>query len=129
MLKEKGFIKLRWLLLLGLLAGGVIVYAKENPSTFLTDSPASSPQVSSGPTAKVENTVEEIKNSLKKLSKSESVNDKEIRELGEPETITKKDEANFYEAAFSEISQSKENVSGKVSATLNCIEEANKNNQ
>lgn len=133
-INQKGFIRFRWLLLLGLLAGVIAVYAKENPS-FLVRMSSSSLEDDSGAPSKLENSaagglIEDFENFFRR----ENIGNEEAKKLGEPQLVNKKQEeldkaqANFFEATASKINQGKDDVSGKVTAVVSCIEEAGEKN-
>lgn len=98
---------------------GVVVYAKDNPSSFFVDSPQS---------------LEERGESQSRLEKRaagkiKGIDSEEIGGLAESQFIErssdeKKEQANFFEAATSKISEKKNNMSEKVTAVVSCIDEA-----
>lgn len=132
---QKGFIRFRWLLLLGLLAGGIAVYAKENPGFLVKTSP-SSLEEDSGTLTKLKNSAAGgLTEDFKNFFRRENIGNEEAKKLGEPQLVNKKQEeldkaqANFFEATVSKIGQGKDDVSDKVTAVVGCIEEAGEKNE
>ena len=130
MQNQKGFIRFRWLLFLGLLAGGIAVYAKENPGFLVKTSPSSFEE-DLGTPAKLKNSAAGgLIGDFKNFFMRENIGNEEAKKLGEPQLVHKKQEeldkaqANFFEATASKVSQSKDDVSDKVTAVVGCIEKA-----
>ena len=117
-------------MLLGLLAGGIAVYAKENPSFLVKTSP-SSLEEDSGALTELENSATGgLTGDFKNFFMRENIGNEEVKKLGESQLVHKKQEeldkaqANFFEATASKISKSGEDINEKAAAVKSCIEEA-----
>lgn len=119
--------KKRWWLLLGLLAMGAVVYAKESPASFVITSPSSLEE--RGQTSKTESGgfISKIEERLAGIGNKEEI------KLAEPQTLDKKPEeektqSNLFEAIASSIttgvSEKTSSTKDKAAAIRACLEEA-----